>query len=1166
MEVNNSSLTGESEPQKRKAAQAQDQTLQPIESNNICFFGTMLLQGTGYGMVFKTGDKTFMGSIAKLASETDTSETPIAIEIKDFVQKVSGIAFALGISFFIIGYISNGDLVRNIIFLIGIIVANVPEGLLATVTVSLTLTARRMAIKKVRVKNLESVETLGSTSCICSDKTGTLTTSIMTTRHIMFDLEAHDCDTADPEHATKGDSFYTKDNRQKPSMRSLLRVGLLCNNSVRTIDEENGRATYTSDPTEQAIFKFALGNIEKVLEDQNSVQIDDFRNGVFPKLAEIPFNSKNKWQVSVHEISQKQGCFGDENVGDSLVAIKGAPERILNMCSTYMFEGKEEKMDEKVKDVIRQRNTELAKKGERVLAFADQVVSGKVYRRDYDEVPAPVVENGAATVKGISIADKVGEDKRCVYIQGLDKELTISTEGLHNPINDTPFEGFDTVTTLAIKLQIEKETGVKAGNMQLFGYSHTCSEKAQMPDDFSMNECSVRGGAHLVCVFGPYEFSGTSANDANWPMTNFRFCGYVAMIDPPRASVPDAVLKCQSAGIKVIMVTGDHPQTAEAIAQQVNIIPTHEVIKGADGELVEREVLIGRYTGKKGVPAEIPHKPETGYDCEDDMHWQGVVVAGWKLEEILDKADAMREDDEQKGAEFECAFWDRVLSQRKFCVFARTSPLQKLLIVKACQERGGIVAVTGDGVNDSPALKQADIGVAMGITGTEVAKDAADMILMDDNFASIVNGVEEGRIIFDNLKKSIAYTLSSNIPEIAPFLLYQTTGIPLPLTTVMILLVDLGTDLAPAISLAHEGKESDIMVRPPRNPKTDNLVTWRLVSFSYLQIGILQAIAGFFAYFVVLFEYGLRPGKLIGMDTDQVFDYTNDSKIQRNAYFMWCFNNDDYPCVYTPQVFDCGWVNWKSGPFDEFKANENWGPTGTQFPTDCSVSGNLEIGQRLFAQMICHWVSDGLADDYCETTYSNSGATVYESKGKTAGVKNDQSDRYDQRYCNDKDLDDDNWTNESGDYTVQKIVADAFNGRKLCDGSGENLTSKGSTSIFPMQHQTRTEALAKSNTAYFISIIIVQWADLMICKTRSRSLFEQGMTNVFMNWSLFFETILGAFLVYIPFAHDVTGTAAMDFVWWTPAVPFSLAIYAYDELRKGIIRKYPNGWLRWNTY
>merc|ERR1712098_891087 len=205
---------------------------------------------------------------------------------------------------------------------------------------------------------------------------------------------------------------------------------------------------------------------------------------------------------------------------------------------------------------------------------------------------------------------------------------------------------------------------------------------------------------------------------------------------------------------------------------------------------------------------------------------------------------------------------DEILKYHGEIVFARTSPQQKLIIVEGCQARGEIVAVTGDGVNDSPALKKADIGIAMGITGSEVAQEAADMILLDDNFASIVKGVEEGRLIFDNLKKSIAYTLSSNIPELTPFLLFVLFRIPLPLSTVLILCVDLGTDLIPAISLAYEKAEADIMKRKPRNSLTDKLVTAKLISFAYLQIGVIQALAGMYTYFVVMGDYGYSPFEL----------------------------------------------------------------------------------------------------------------------------------------------------------------------------------------------------------------------------------------------------------------------------------------------------------------
>jgi sodium/potassium-transporting ATPase subunit alpha len=229
-------------------------------------------------------------------------------------------------------------------------------------------------------------------------------------------------------------------------------------------------------------------------------------------------------------------------------------------------------------------------------------------------------------------------------------------------------------------------------------------------------------------------------------------------------------------------------------------------------------------------------------------------------------------------------------------VFARTTPSQKLLIVNACQKLGHVVAVTGDGVNDSPAIKKADIGIALG-SGSEVAQNAADMLLLDDNFSSIVNGVEEGRLIFDNLKKSIAYTLSSNIPEISPFLFFMMFAIPQPLSTVLILCIDLGTDMVPAISFAYENCELDIMERVPRNSKRDHLVNSKLISFAYLQIGIVQAAAGFFTYFYMMNDYGVRPGTLFGLALERGY-MPNDTDVYNaqagQAKGNTNFGNEEY--------------------------------------------------------------------------------------------------------------------------------------------------------------------------------------------------------------------------------------------------------------------------------
>ena len=335
---------------------------------------------------------------------------------------------------------------------------------------------------------------------------------------------------------------------------------------------------------------------------------------------------------------------------------------------------------------------------------------------------------------------------------------------------------------------------------------------------------------------------------AGWfPMQGLTLVGLISLNDPPRPKVDVSVQKCRAAGVKVIMVTGDQPPTAAAIAHKVNIITDPNK---------EFNTILESGIDENGV--------QTMTEDEAFEQCNAIVIHGDKLAKVHASEEALDDDEVEKGRKV--MDWIR----KEEVVFARTTPSQKLLIVDACQRLGHVVAVTGDGVNDSPAIKQADIGIAMG-SGSEVAQNAADMLLLDDNFSSIVNGVEEGRLIFDNLKKSIAYTLSSNIPEISPFLFFMIFQIPQPLSTVLILCIDLGTDMLPAISFAYENPELDIMDRYPRNSKRDHLVNAKLISFAYLQIGIVQAAAGFFTYFYVMHDYGFTPASLFGLATEKGF-------------------------------------------------------------------------------------------------------------------------------------------------------------------------------------------------------------------------------------------------------------------------------------------------------
>lgn len=812
--VDNSSLTGESRPQTRVTEPTHDE---PLETKNLAFMSTNCVEGKGMGIVVATGDRSVMGRIAGLASRIQMTQTPMAQEIEHFIHVITSVAVATGAIFFILSFMLGYNWLESSVFLIGIIVANVPEGLLPTVCVALTLTAKRMARKNCLVKNLEAVETLGSTSTICSDKTGTLTQNRMTVSHLWFDNHVVDAETTvtgpvlvsdeAPNITGSGGEEYpmisspnnnnynnNNDNNQygkisfdKSSIvwKKLARCACLCSRSDFIGDQHQMpilKRICSSDASEAAILKCMEINVGNVMR---------FRKK-YPKVAEIAFNSTNKYHVTIHEVPPTS--LNDENHNedddyedcDYILCMKGAPEKILEMCSTIMINGREERIDTHWCDLFNSAYIDFGSMGERVIGLCD--------------FPLP---------------------------------------------------------------------------------------RSKFPRGYSFNSERI-----------------------NFPLNNLRFLGLMSMIDPPRAAVPDAVSKCRSAGIKIIMITGDHPITAKAIARSVGII-------SEQSETVE----------------EIAARLEINVEDVAKNQAKACVVHGQQLREMNINE------------------LDDVLANHDEIVFARTSPQQKLIIVEGCQRLGHIVAVTGDGVNDSPALKKADIGISMGITGSDVTKQAADMILLDDNFASIVTGVEEGRIIFDNLKKSIAYTLASNVPELAPFLMFIIFGIPQALGTVTILCIDLGTDVLPAISLAYEKAESDIMKRRPRDVKSDNLVNSRLISFAYWQIGVMQAAAGFFVYAVIMIESGF----------------------------------------------------WMS---------------------------------RLFSIRV-FWESKAI---------------------------NDLEDSYGQE-----------WT-----YSERKVL------EFTC------------------------------HTAFFVTIVVVQWFVLLVCKTRRNSLFQQGVDNQVLNFGIVFETALALFLSYAP--------------------------------------------------
>ena len=649
LRVDNSALTGEVDPVIRRADVVCVDPGSITDIECFIFTGSTAVLGAGRAVVYATGMRTEFGKIAGLTQSVADRPSPLQKNIERLSRLISIIAVGLGIFFFALGKLIVGmEWLGAAVFAIGIIVANVPEGLLPTLTMALSVAAQRMAKRNVLVKKLSSVETLGSTTVICTDKTGTLTANQMTVREVWLPGLSVQVDGVGytPVGSFSADGTSVTGDA-KTRMEDCLAAAVLCNNAhLRAPSEGSDVWTILGDPTEAAMLVSAAkaGFRIQDLEDER------------PRRFEFPFDSTRKRMSVV--------C----DVGGSLVAyVKGAPKETIDLCTHIRTPDGLRLITDADKAEALAANDRLASEALRVIAVAERPVAR-------------------------------GED----------------------------------------------------------------------------------------------------AQDVETMESGLTLLGLEAMQDPPRPEVTAAVAECHTAGIRVIMITGDYGLTAEAIARKIGIITR------PDARIIT-----------------------------------GVMLDG------MDEA-ALRE-----------AFDGEV-------VFARVVPEHKMRIAQTLQAMKEVVAMTGDGVNDAPALKAADIGIAMGKAGTDVAREAADMILTDDNFASIVAAVEEGRAIFDNIRRFLTYFQVSNVAEMFPFLAMIFLGIPLPLTLLQVLTIDLLTDQVPALALGLEQPEPGVMERPPKRPG-EPILTWGMIVKAYVFLGPLAAAIGLFGFFYAYVEKGWHFGAWAAM-------------------------------------------------------------------------------------------------------------------------------------------------------------------------------------------------------------------------------------------------------------------------------------------------------------
>ncbi|MCS7060046.1 MAG: cation-translocating P-type ATPase [Anaerolineae bacterium] len=602
LQVEEAALTGESAPVEKHTAPLAGDDLPIGDRRNMLYSGTVATYGRGCAVVVSTGMHTEFGKIAQLLQTVESSRTPLQQNLDRVGQSLARAALVVVVVIVALGLLRGQPFLDMLIFGIALAVAVVPEALPAVVTISLAIGVQRMVKRHALIRRLPAVETLGSVSVICTDKTGTLTRDEMTVRNLFAAGQMWELTGAGYE--PRGDFLLAgQSSRPAPVVTELLRAAALASDARLIQPAGNGQAGQSStpngwqikgDPTEGALIVAAA----KAGLNKNELE------QAYPRLNEIPFTSETKRMTTLHRTPSGVTAYS-----------KGAPEIILDSCTRQLTEKGEVALDPAVREHILSVAREMAGRALRVLAVAA---------------------------------------KQNADLETAEREMT--------------------------------------------------------------------------------------------------FLGLVGMIDPPRPEAKQAIRTCEEAGIKPVMITGDHPLTAQAVARELGLLKRGHVVTGAQ------------------------------LDAMDDAELQQEV-----------------EDIE---------------------VYARVSPAHKLRVVTALQGKGHLVAMTGDGVNDAPALKKADIGVAMGITGADVTKEAADMTLTDDNFASIVAAVEEGRGVFGNIKKYLMYLLSSNIGEIGLMAGASLLGLPLPLTAVQILYINLATDGLPALALSVDPPDHDLMRRPPRNPRT----------------------------------------------------------------------------------------------------------------------------------------------------------------------------------------------------------------------------------------------------------------------------------------------------------------------------------------------------------